>query len=127
MDQRPFKIYGVSRVYDNNKVIHLSCSATPTDEELRSLHEYLNGWVNHRYETSKSCLVVKDGKIIKHEPCGECHIKPGEICDICGAAGPPTDTPLFEGMTFKSHIMTHLKILGGIALLGFGWYFLLHN
>jgi len=19
------------------------------------------------------------------EPCGECHLKPGEICDICGA------------------------------------------
>jgi hypothetical protein len=21
-------------------------------------------------------------------PCGECHIKPGEVCDICGAIGP---------------------------------------
>ena len=23
----------------------------------------------------------KDGK----EPCGECHLQPGEVCDICGA------------------------------------------
>lgn len=21
------------------------------------------------------------------EPCGECHIQPGETCDICGATG----------------------------------------
>jgi hypothetical protein len=23
------------------------------------------------------------------EPCGECHIRPGETCDICGASNPP--------------------------------------
>lgn len=23
------------------------------------------------------------------EPCGECHIQPGETCDICGAVNPP--------------------------------------
>ncbi|MUO84849.1 hypothetical protein [Agrobacterium vitis] len=28
----------------------------------------------------------KDGE----EPCGECHIKPGETCDICGAKGAST-------------------------------------
>lgn len=27
----------------------------------------------------------KDGD----EPCGECHIQPGETCDICGAINPP--------------------------------------
>ncbi len=25
------------------------------------------------------------------EPCGECHIQPGETCDICGAYGPDPD------------------------------------
>ena len=23
------------------------------------------------------------------EPCGECHLQPGETCDICGAFNPP--------------------------------------
>lgn len=30
----------------------------------------------------------KDGK----KPCGECRIKAGETCDICGAKGPAIDT-----------------------------------
>lgn len=27
------------------------------------------------------------------EPCGECHLKPGEACNICGATRPAQDTP----------------------------------
>jgi hypothetical protein len=27
---------------------------------------------------------------IHKTPCGECHIKPGETCDICGATEPTT-------------------------------------
>lgn len=26
------------------------------------------------------------------EPCGECHIQPGETCDICGAVNPSPET-----------------------------------
>lgn len=45
--------------------------------------------------------ILRDGKVIGHElyalrctgcsrqidlvPCGECHLQPGEVCDICGA------------------------------------------
>ena len=31
----------------------------------------------------------KDGEM----PCGECHLKPGETCDICGATEPIDATP----------------------------------
>lgn len=23
--------------------------------------------------------------VIQQQPCGECHLQPGEVCDICGA------------------------------------------
>jgi len=31
----------------------------------------------------------KDGET----PCGECHLRPGETCDICGAIEPIDATP----------------------------------
>ena len=33
---------------------------------------------------------LAEGDEVK-EPCGECHIQPGEICDLCGAKEPPTE------------------------------------
>lgn len=68
---------------------------------------------------------VKDGKTIVNEPCGECHLQAGEVCDICGASRPPADNPLFEGMTMMSHIITTAKVFGAIALvIGVGFLIL---
>lgn len=32
---------------------------------------------------------MPDIGIPREKPCGECHLKPGETCDICGAKEPP--------------------------------------
>ncbi len=34
------------------------------------------------------------------EPCGECHVRPGETCDICGAVGGSTNRYMRWGQPF---------------------------
>lgn len=34
---------------------------------------------------------MPDIGIPREKPCGECHLKPGETCDICGAKEPERD------------------------------------
>ena len=45
-------------------------------------------------------ITRKDGG----EPCGECHLQPGETCDICGAYQP---RPFGDGPYGDGHWCTH--------------------
>lgn len=40
----PLKFRGVGRVSDEPRALLIALSERPTDDEMRSLHEYLRGW-----------------------------------------------------------------------------------
>lgn len=51
------KVLGISRIADNPQAFLLSLNACPTDDDLRSLHEFLRGWRSGgKFRIAPECL-----------------------------------------------------------------------
>lgn len=80
--------YGI----DPNGRFGMRCVADMTEDELRQRmcrmihfglwHKQYQAGVYARLKGGTSLFAISRSK--KH-PCGECHLQPGEVCDICGA------------------------------------------
>lgn len=62
---------GVGRVADEPRALLVLLTDIPGDDDIRALHH----WLVHR-------PAAADAEMSK--VCGECHLQPGETCDICG-------------------------------------------
>jgi len=61
-----------------------------TEQDRIMARDYARMWrARKRREADK---FPQPQRKVGGEPCGECHIQPGETCDICGAVSrPPAD------------------------------------
>jgi hypothetical protein len=75
------KVRGVGRVADEPRALLILLSERPTDDEIRSLHDFLKLW---RFESEFPKPARRDGQA----SCGECYLLPEEVCNICGATLP---------------------------------------
>lgn len=63
------------------------CAPLSREKDLRRLRA--RDQINRKNMLMPLIDIAKDARAGK-TPCGECHLKRGETCDICGAVGPCT-------------------------------------
>src|SRR5688572_18786092 len=71
---------------------------TSPDRKRKALRDFVKDIVDGSYDVhgidARSALELLQRRArkllsaIQKTPCGECHLKPGETCDICGAQAP---------------------------------------
>lgn len=53
MQQEPPRVTGVFRASDNNRLLCVSLTTPPTDDDLRSFHDYARKWKPRAAATSQ--------------------------------------------------------------------------